>query len=300
VNVGLFIQASTNTASQAMQKGAAAAAKALGGVRVRSFSADFDPNKQVQQIQTAVATGQYNAIVIVPLDGTRVVPAIKQAAAKGVKVVCIFAVCGPDQSKFARELPEVSAQTGINNVKWGRLAAPVVNDACKDKHPCRVVIMRGLAQLASEGGYVDTLKAGLAPNVQVVATGQGQYLADASYKAMKDILQAHRTVDAVLSTGDQMAVGVEQAIDEAGLKGNVAIIGSGAGIPGVKAVKDGRWFATVLARPLNDGYVGTKYAIDAARGRRVPPLSDTQASPRVPSGVVTAATASNWRPEWAG
>lgn len=300
VRVGLFIAVSASTHQQAMIKGAEAAATRLGGVKIRTFDAASDANKQVQQVQAAAASGQYDALVLAPIDGARLVPAIKQAAAKDIKVVCTFSVCGPDQAKFAKQLPELVAQTGVNAGVLGEQAAPIVNKACAGKDPCKLAIMHGLAQLVSEKWWADKLKVGLDPNVKIVATGQGLFAPDASYKAFKDILQAHRDIDVVASPGDQMIVGSEQAIDEAGLKGKVKLIGTGAGVIGTKAVKDGRWFATAAFRPYHDGYVGMKYAVDATRGQKVAPLTNTQISPLIPGGFVTAENVAEWKPEWAG
>jgi ribose transport system substrate-binding protein len=302
VNVAHFIVAQANTHQQGMVKGAEAAAKELGDVRIRTFSAEFDPNKQVQQIQTAIGSGQYDALLIESVDGARVVPAVKQAAAKDLTVVCAFSVCGQDQAKFEKEMPEVAAQLGIDSGKLGSDAAPIVAEACAGKDPCNFVIMAGAPALVTEKWQLDELKAGLEeyPNVKLVATGEGGFLADPAYKSMKDILQAHRDVDVVFSPGDQMVVGVEQAIDEAGLKGKVALVGSGASVLGTKAIKEGRWYSSAVLRPYNDGYLGLQYAVKAARGEKVPPLTDTGATDLAPGGYITKENVDAWKPEWQG
>jgi ribose transport system substrate-binding protein len=300
VRVAHFLPNVANTYNQANKKGSDTEAAKLGNVKVQTFSSDFDPNKQVQQIQTATATGQYDAFIVNALDGVRVVPAIRAATAKGIKVVCEFSICGPDQAKFAKQIPALAAQTGINAGKLGDQAAPVVNAACKGKDPCNLAIMFGLQQLVSEKWWADHLKAGLDPNVKVVATGEGAFLADPSYKAFKDILQAHPNIDAVVAPGDQMIVGSEQAIKEAGLKGKIALIGTGASDSALKAITDGRWYGSAILRPYHDGQVAMEAAVHAARGEKVEPLTDTLATPLVPGGVVTRDNAADWKPEWAG
>jgi ribose transport system substrate-binding protein len=302
VNVAHFIVVAANTHQQGMVKGADAAAKKLGNVKVRTFDGAFDPNKQVQQIDAAAATGQYDAFLVESVDGTRTVPAIKRAVAKGIKVVCAFSVCGPDQAKFAKELPEVSAQLGIDQSKLGVNGGTTVGEACKGIDPCKLVIMAGVAALVTEKWEINNLKTVLKdyPNVKVVATGEGGFLSDPAYKSMKDILQAHRDVNVVFSPGDQMIVGVEQAIDEAGLKGKVKLIGSGGSVLGTKAIQDGRWYASGVLRPYNDGYLGMTYAVKAARGEKVPALTDSQASDLAPNGFVTPDNVARWKPEWAG
>jgi ribose transport system substrate-binding protein len=302
VRIAHFMPNVGNTYNQANVRGAEDAAARMGDVKIQTFSADFDANKQVQQIQTATATGQYDAFVINPFDGVRVVPAIKAAAAKGIKVVCEFSVCGPEQTRFQKELDEIVAQTGIDTGRLGAEVVPVIADACGDKDPCNLVVLLGLAGLSTEKPYEAALKAGLKehPNIKIVATGLGAYLADPSYKAMKDILQAHRDVDVVVAIGDQEIVGAEQAVNEAGLKGRVALIGDGASENAITAIKEGRWFGSSILRPYNDGFVAMGYAIRAARGEDVPGLTDTLKTDLIPGGVVTQDNVDRWTPEWAG
>jgi len=301
LRIAHFVGLAANTYNQASVKGADAAAAKQGNVKVQVFSADLDPNRQIQQIQTAAASGQYDAFVVQTVNGVTVVPAIKQAAAKGITITCAFAVCGPDQSSFSRQMDELASQSGINAGRLGTQAAPVVGEACRGKSPCNLVIMAGVPGLGTEKPYLDNLKAGLKrfPNVKVVATGLGGYLAEPSYKAMKDILQAHSDVDAVVGLGDQMIVGSEQALREAG-KSGVALIGDGASEIAVKAIREGRWYGSSILRPYNDGYVAMTNAIKAARGEQVPPLVDSEASPEIPGGVITSDNVDKWKPEWAG
>jgi ribose transport system substrate-binding protein len=299
--------ASNSTHQQEYQRGGDAAAKALENVTVRNFVAgpDTDPTKaakQVQQIEAAAATGQYDAFLIEPADGAAVVPAIKQAAAHGIAVVCGFGVCGPDQSRFGKQMKEVATQMGIDGGKIGDQAAPIIHEACEAKDPCNLVIMAGIPGFPAEDLELERLKSGLRQfsDVKLVATGVGRYTASVSFKAMQDIVQAHPRIDVVYAPGDQMIVGSEQALDKTELKGKVALIGSGASALATTAIRENRWYASAVFRPFHSGYVGVEYAVKAARGEQVPELVDSEASPLAPSGFVTPENAGKWKPEWAG
>ena len=65
---------------------------------------------------------------------------------------------------------------------------------------------------------------------------------------------------------DQMALGAEQAIDDAGRTGEMAIVGGGGSKPAVTAVKEGRWYATPAFVPFDEGREAMEMAIIAARG----------------------------------
>ena len=92
------------------------------------------------------------------------------------------------------------------------------------------------------------------PNIKVVAEQEGKYLANTGRTAMQNMLQAHPDVNVAGSSGDQMTAGMEQAVKSAGLTGKVELIGNGASIPGVAAVRAGRWYATVANLPYTEGY----------------------------------------------
>ena len=46
-----------------------------------------------------------------------------------------------------------------------------------------------------------------------------------------------------------MIVGAEQAVEDAGLTGQIALVGNGGSEIAVEAVRDGRWFGTAATYP---------------------------------------------------
>jgi len=300
--IAMFIVDSSNTHQTAALRGAQEAAKELGNADIRSFGAAFDPNKQVSQIQDATASGQYNAFIVDAVDGTVVVPAIEQALAKGIKVVCGFSVCGPDQKKFSKQIEGIVSQVSTDYERVGRAGGVAVAKACGDKDPCRAVYLGGTPTLAADQSFTKGWKEEVAkyPNIKVVATAQGQFLADPAYKAMKDVLQANKDVDVVGSVSDQEIVGAAQAVKEAGLAGKVALIGDGASEEAVKGIKNGTWYGSTVLRPFNQGRLAAEFVIKALRGGKVPPLIDSDESPEIAEGYITKDTVDGWKPEWPG
>lgn len=301
-NIAMFIVDTSNTHQQAALTGAQAAARELGNATVRPFGAAFDPNKQVNQIEDAIATGQYNVFIVDAVDGTVVVPAIRQALAKGIKVVCGFSVCGADQTRFANEVPGIVSQVSTDYYKVGGYGGVAAARACANKNPCKVVYLDGTPTLAADVSFTKGWRAEIAkhPNMQIVAVGQGQFLADPAFKAMKDILQAHPDVDVVGSVSDQEIVGAAQAVTEAGKAGKIALIGDGASSEAVKGIKAGVWYGSTVLRPYNQGYLAAKYGIGALRGQSAPALVNSDESTLIPEGYISRATVSKWKAEWPG
>ena len=81
-----------------------AAAKSVAksqGASVTVFDAANDPKKQLAELQTAITSGQYDGIIVQPIFGPQLIPTIKQAIAKGIKVVNIDQILGANPSTAA-------------------------------------------------------------------------------------------------------------------------------------------------------------------------------------------------------
>ena len=72
-----------------------------GGAKVTVFDAANDPKKQLSQLQTAIASGQYQAIIVQPIYGPQLIPTVKQAISKGIKVVNIDQILGTNPGTAA-------------------------------------------------------------------------------------------------------------------------------------------------------------------------------------------------------
>jgi ribose transport system substrate-binding protein len=303
VRIALFLVATANTHQQAARKGAEATVQKDGNASLRVFGANFTPKTQISQVEAAAASGQYDALIINSVDGSVMAPSIAKALAAKVKVVCGFSVCGPDQDKFAKQIPGVVAQVSSDYYAIGKGQADALGKGCAHVNPCRTVYIDGAPTLAAEkaitSGFNEQIKR--YPSVRIVARGVGQYLAPPAYKSMKDILQAHPDVDAVVSPGDQMIIGARQALDESPLKDKkVLLIGDGASTLAVKYMKQGKWYADAILRPYYEGLVETQAAINAVRGNPVQPLVNSSKAQGIHELYITQATMDRFKPEWPG
>jgi ribose transport system substrate-binding protein len=109
-------------------------------------------------------------------------------------------------------------------------------------------------------------------NISMTVTSAGEYLAETALPVAQDILQANPEIDVIASSGDQMIVGAEQAVEDAGLTGQVALIGNGGGQTAADAIAEGRWFGTAAAYPRSEGEISADYVIRAIRGEEIEPV----------------------------
>jgi ribose transport system substrate-binding protein len=301
IRVAFFAPGLANTYVPAQVQGARDAANTRGA-SITVFDAVFDSSKQVTQVQDAITSKKFDAFVISAVDGNALVPQIQNAIATGIRVACISAPCGPDLTSLEPQVEGLTVHVGHSFVASGRQIGEQIVAACASRNPCRAVYLPGLFSYPADRIRTDALHTTLRrhPEIEIVAEQEGKYAAETARAALQNILQAHRDVDVVATTGDQMAFGMEQAIKAADLQGKVKIIGNGASVVGVSAVKAGRWHATVVLLPQTEGRIATEYVVRAARGATGLATSIDVESLSPIGPVATKATVGSFNPEWRG
>lgn len=271
VRIALFTLLNANPYFAGTAKGVEAAATADGAATVEVFDGNLDPAQQQAQIQDAVTSGRFDALIVQPIDGPTVATGVEDAIAEGLTVVGVTFAVGDDPRPLEPQVEGMAASVQIDQPAFGRELGELTVDACKDRDPCEVAILIGgsdlSGDLAQEEGIREVLDANA--SIEIVDRQEGAYAPDPSYQVTQNLLQAHPSLDVVVTIADEMAIGVEQAIEEAGRAGEVAVIGSGTSGYGVQAVQDGRWFATVVSRPETEGRVAAELAIAAVRGEEI-------------------------------
>ena len=72
---------------------------------LKVFDANNSPQTQYSQLQDAITSGQYNGIIVQPIFGTGLIGLVKQAISKGIKVVNLDQILGPDLSTDKPQVP---------------------------------------------------------------------------------------------------------------------------------------------------------------------------------------------------
>lgn len=244
-------------------------------VKVISRDSTLDPTKQYSQLQDAIASQQFDAMVVIPLDGVGVVPAVKRAVDQDVSVATTDFALGADitAAEPQVQVPGQSAAVYDPYVVRGQQMAKAWIAACQGIDPCEGAFLTGVAALPWEKVVLQTLKDGIKghPNIRFTAFQQtGSYATADATPVARNVLQAHPDLTVLSSVTDPIAHGWELAAKDAGVADKVKIIGIGASAYGVDAVRAGRWFATVLSLPYDEGKLGAEYAAKAARGDGAP------------------------------
>ena len=265
------------------------------------FDAQFNAELQTTQLQDAIASGQYDGIILVALNGPGLVPDVEAALASGLQVVLFNQIVGDDLSTNEPQVDGIAASVLAPPVVTGERAGRLTIQACEGLDPCRVVYLFGIRgiplDVAVRQGF-DSAVAGHA-NIEVVAEGEGMYLGpEGGINAIQDILQAQPSFDVVVGA-DQSLQGVELVLTDEGKLDGVALIGLGGSSPAIDGVRDGRWFATVYYAPASEGRLAMEAMIAALSDGTITGGIDPNAT-FLDEGLVTSANVDQFTAEWDG
>lgn len=266
----------------AISKNAKAAAEQYDDVEFELLEA-ADADSQAQQIEQVISD-KPDALVVLPQDGAALTPVAQKAEAAGIKVVNV--------DRLFTEPDAATATVLGDNYQIGVLAGEYMADQLKCKG--NVVEIQGLAGISvtedRTKGFEDTLKKKCGSGgINIVASQPGDFNPDAGLKAMENILQAQKQIDAVYTHDDDMAQGVVQAIRNAGREDEMFLTGVGGSQDAMKQIEAGGLYrATFLYNP-NMAATAVNMARLLAKGEGFPELVPPEV-PRqliVPAAVVT-------------
>ena len=246
---------------QGVKVGADAAA-AKYGVTVDTQAAK-DESSLTEQLNIAqtMLSGSYDALLISPESDSNLGPAIEQAHAKGMPVIDI------DDARA----PGVTTYIGTDQVQIGTKAAQYI--ASRLPQGGEVAQIEGQSGSPNARARIKGFNEGIAANgkLKLVASQPGNWDRLTALDAAANIMRGHPDLKAFYANNDTMALGVVEAVRNAGKLGKIVVIGTD-GIGAAKtAIADGSLDATVAEFAGQEGQLGVEMAIRALEGQKLPP-----------------------------
>lgn len=184
--------------------------------------------EQAAQIEAMLVKG-IDGLVVLPFDSDTPLPAIKNAKAQGVYVVSV--------DRGLRE-PVADIYVSGDNRAFGRESARFMAEKLNGEG--KIVILRGMQVEIDVERYEGAMEVfNQHEGIEVLGAEHGNWNRANAHDVMAAFLTKFDHIDAVWASDDDMALGVEQAIKEAGRQDEMWVLG-GAGMKGmVKRVQDG-------------------------------------------------------------
>jgi ribose transport system substrate-binding protein len=213
-----------------------------------------DPNKQANDVDDLIAQ-DVDVIVMLPIESAALSPVGQKIKDADIPLVIVD-----------RELENDAATVVVKGdnegigVNAGKYFVEKLNGKGK------VVEITGPPSSVTEQRGAGFKEAMESSDIEVIASQSGDFSTEKSLEVMQNILQAHPEIDAVFTQDDGMALGVLQAIKEAGRTDIQFVTGAGGGKAVFDDIKaDGLITATFLYSPtmVKDA---VKIAADIAKG----------------------------------
>ena len=193
-----------------------------GHVELRFASAYDSDERQIQQIDSLVATG-IDLLIVAPNQVATISPAIDRAYDKGIPVI-VF-----ERKTNSRKY---TAFISADNYEMGRTMGEYIARQLKGKG--NILEIKGLKDsspaIERHNGFMEALSH--YPQIQLIDTLQGDWTEESAYNATKQWLSQQPTaIDYVFGQNDRMAMGARKAFLEIARVPSLNREGEGVGLP---------------------------------------------------------------------
>lgn len=269
-----------------MKQGVEQKAKELG-VTVDIFASPSEGDFQSQlQLFEDLTNKNYKGIAFAPLSAVNLVIPVAKAYQQGIHLVNIDEKI--DMDNLAKAKGNVEAFITTDNVTVGATGAKYIIDKLGDNGG-EVAIIEGKAGNASgeerRVGATNAFKAD--SHIKLVSSQPADWDRIKALDVATNVLQRNPNLKAFYCANDTMAMGVAQAVANAGKTGKILVVGTD-GVPEArKMVADGMMSATVAQNPAQIGADGLSILVDSVKSGKVIALDAQPKIVKVDSILIT-------------
>ena len=236
------------------------ALKELGGSNRITGPTDAGASTQIPIINSAVQQ-KPDAIIIAGNDPDAVAPALKQAAAKGIKVVGMDSDVAPDaRSVFVNQV--TTELVGKNQVE--SIARQIGNKG-------EIAILSATANATNQNAWIkvmkDTLKDPKYKDIKLVKVAYGDDDDQKSFQETQGLIQAYPNLKGIISPTTVGVAAAARYLSTSPQKGKIKLTGLGFPNQMRKYVKDGTVEEFQLWVPKDVGYLAGQAAAALVAGR---------------------------------
>lgn len=178
-----------------------------------------DPATQVGDIEDMIATRNIDALVVLPFESDPLTGPVKRVAESGTWVTVV------DRGLSEEGIEDL--YVAGDNTAFGRVAGEYFVERMPEGG--NIVVLRGIATTI-DNERVEAFQAAIeGSGIEIIGMEHGNWNRDESFEVMQDFLSRFPEIDAVWASDDDMALGVIEAINQAGREGEMWVLG-GAGM----------------------------------------------------------------------
>jgi rhamnose transport system substrate-binding protein len=263
VRIALVVKALGIGFFEAANKGAQQAATELGDVEViYTGPTTTTAEGQIEVINSLIAQ-HVDAIAISANDADALVPALKKAKKRGIKVISWDSGVAED-GRIMHLNPSSNQLIGRMNVKLAADALQVKGDSKGE-----FAILSAAPTATNQNIWIEEMKKSLPEFSQLtlVDTVYGDDLADKSYREAVALIKNHPDLDVIVAPTTVGILAAAQAVSDQGKIGKVYV--TGLGLPSELAghVHSGAIHSFAIWNPIDLGYSATTIAYNLVKGK---------------------------------
>lgn len=221
-------------------------------IEVNIFDAEGSAEKQTQQFEEMINQG-YNAIIVNAIDTATLSSITTEAENAGIKVVHINV--GPD-----------SVHTGgVENGSYN-VGVAAAEDALEKLDSAKCVAIGPPVSMSATvigvSGFKDTIATN--ENFEFLEEQAGDWTTENANEIARNLLTKYNNeIDVIFCHNDAMAMGAAQAVEAAGLTGQVLIYGADGLQEACAYIKEGSMTGTVYTDAVQEGIDAAAIALEA-------------------------------------
>jgi len=235
------------------------------GVDLVNMDAEFDAQIRSDQAKNLLAQ-QVDGVLVDLIDPQAIIPALKELHEAGIPVVTTTMPVAEEGKEYE------TAYVGGDNYNGGVASAQLMYEALGEKDG-KVAIIEGapgvLVQDRTEG-FQDGVEALEDAKIEILDIQSSPWDRQKAMDIMQDYLTKFPDLDGVWVQHDSMVPGVLQAIEQAGKKDDIVIVGFGATIEGVDLIEDETIYGSVVEDLWWQAQEGVRVLVNIINGKDVP------------------------------
>jgi len=256
--VGVVAKSLGNGFFDAVHKGADEAAKELDAEVI--FTGPTTPTAEGQiEVLNALIAQRVDAIAVSANDPDALVPTLKKALARGIKVISYDSAVAP-AGRVVHLAPSSDQLIGETVVALTAELAPPGTG--------KFAVVSATPTSTNQNSWLEQMRAALPqhPGLDMVGVVYGDDVSDKSYRETVALLKQHPDLAVVVSISSVGIVAAARAVEDQGLAGKVKV--TGLGLPSELAgyVQKGVVPKFAIWNPIDLGYASTQIAVRLARG----------------------------------
>jgi len=254
-----------------MNRGAQAAADALGIELVFQGAPDFNPVLQVPVLDAVIAR-KPDAILIAPTDKTQLVEPLRKAHEQGISVLTVDTFIGSGiYQTGAGDADFPLSYIASDNVLGGRMAARALAEAIGGEGP--VYVSNVKPGISTTDQREEGFKLEMAENFPGVTVLETQFNDNDANKAatqLQGVFARESGLKGVFGANLFSALGAGTGVQQAGQTGVVKVVAFDAPTSIVDNIKSGLVDVAIAQHPAEIGYYGVVSAYAHLTGNSIP------------------------------